>query len=96
MSPQEDLLVEVRKAIQRFSPEIEQAVGVKSIEILNEGIRQEGRWWHIPVLARPDPRRNFPYYELLAEIEIDLHKNHDVRVLLEPIFEDDLPNPPVH
>lgn len=96
MSAQDELIAKVNKTIQNFLPEIGKSVGVRSIEILNAGIREEDSWWYIPVLAKPEPKRSLPYYELLAEIEIDLDENHHLKVLFVPTSEDEIPGPPVH
>ena len=56
-----------------------------AIEIVEEGVQQQGDWWNLPVRAKDPPKRQWRYYEILANIEEDVTEETRQEVLLLPV-----------
>ncbi len=54
------------------------------IEVLADGVRKDGDWWHVPVRPTTDAPRTYEYYDRLSEVEDELTESKHVRVLLVP------------
>ncbi|MBI3921471.1 MAG: hypothetical protein HY318_08655 [Armatimonadetes bacterium] len=57
-----------------------------SIEVVKQGLRQDGKWWYVPVRPDRELPRTYEYYEVLTEIEDEIKQemNGEVDVLLVP------------
>jgi len=57
-----------------------------TIEIIEDGIRQDANWWYVPVRPDRDIPRTYEYYEVLTDVEDEVqHELEDgTEVLLVP------------
>ena len=55
------------------------------VQVVEDGVRQEGDWWYVTVQAREEPARQWRYYEILADIENDIAGDNHEKVLLVPV-----------
>ncbi len=69
-------------------------VGDITFEVDGEHIRRGDNWWRVPVRASQWPKRMFPIYEEMAEVEEEILENEKLNILLflgEPIAEEPEP-----
>ena len=59
-----------------------------NFNVLEDEIRRNEFGWDVPVRLDREPRRLFPYFEALAEVEIALADNEQLKVLLVPAYPD--------
>jgi hypothetical protein len=55
-----------------------------TLEVDEQGVRQEQYWWYVPVRPSQEPPKLFEYYEALAEVEGEIEENENLTVLLVP------------
>ena len=55
-----------------------------TIQIVEEGVREEGGWWHVPVFPDREFERRYRYYEQLTVVEDAVKQAYGVEVLLVP------------
>lgn len=55
--------------------------------VIEEEVKQDEFGWKVPVLLDKEPRKLFPYYEALADVEIALADEAHLKVLLIPAFD---------
>jgi hypothetical protein len=53
------------------------------IAVVENSVRQEGNWWHVPVHTDVEPR-TYQYYDILADVETQIVENEHINVLLVP------------
>jgi len=77
---QNQVLDLIRRALAKRHPQ------GATIEIIEDGIRQEGNWWHVPVRPDRDIPRTYEYYEVLTDVEDEVQHEFedDTEVLLVP------------
>jgi hypothetical protein len=86
---------QVREAITQVPP-----LEGTTLEVDEKGIYSsivgDKRWWRVPLIPRPYPRRLFPLYEVMAEIEEQLRDlNSDDILLFAGDFTQTTPAEPV-
>jgi hypothetical protein len=54
------------------------------IQVLENLIRQDTDWWHVPVRLTTNDPRTYQYYELLTDVEDEIFKKQQMNVLLVP------------
>ena len=55
--------------------------------VIEAEIRKDEFGWKVPILLDKEPRKMFPYYEALADVEIALADEAHLKVLLIPAFD---------
>jgi len=70
----------VADAVRRHLPH-RQPGGI-TMEVIEEGIRNEGPWWYVPLRPSAWPEKLFPYYEALADLEAALEEHEKLKVFL--------------
>lgn len=55
-----------------------------TVEVLEQGVRQDGGWWYVPVHPTVDLPRRAEYYEALVEAEDSIKEQAGLEVLLVP------------
>ena len=61
-----------------------------SIQILEQGVREEDETWYVPVQPSFDPQNTSRYYEALASIEAELLVDQGTNVLFIPVDPEEL------
>ena len=54
------------------------------IDVIEEGVRQDGDWWHVPVKPENEPPRTYAYYDTLATVEEEITESNHLNILLVP------------
>jgi len=57
-----------------------------TLEVIEDGIRQEKSWWDVPIRLSMDPPKLYELQEALVNVEIGLKDQENLTVFLEPIF----------
>lgn len=63
--------------------EVEEPLNIK-VEVLHQQVRPDGDFWYIPVRTDYNLPKRFPYYEKLTDVEIRLHDENHLNVMLVP------------
>jgi hypothetical protein len=72
----------VRERLQDRHP------GGVTIDVVDQEIRHEDDYWHVPVRPSTQPPRTFEYYDALAEVESELSEKEHLKVWLVPMMPD--------
>ena len=54
------------------------------IDVIEDGVRLDGNWWHVPVKPDDDPPRTYQYYDTLATVEEEITESQHLNILLVP------------
>ena len=73
---------EVIRLVEQYMA-AEEPVDIK-VEVLHNQVRPDGAFWHIPVRTDYNLPKRYPYYEKLTDVEIRLHDEDNIKVLLVP------------
>ncbi len=57
-----------------------------TLEVIEDGIRQEKSWWDVPIRLSMDPPKLYELQGALVNVEIGLKDQENLTVFLEPIF----------
>ena len=74
----EDIIRIVREHLERHPLD-----GI-SLTVLDDLVRADNEWWHVPVQPSRQPKSTIPYYDVLATVEEEILEDEDVDVLLVP------------
>jgi hypothetical protein len=56
-----------------------------NLDVDEQRIRPGEYAWYVPVRPDREPRKLFPYYEALADVEEELDEKEQLRVVLTPV-----------
>ena len=54
------------------------------IEVLEQGVHQEGNWWYVPIRPVKQQPKTYAYYGELVDVETELKEHENINVLLVP------------
>ena len=77
----------VRERIQEEHP------GGATLEVIEQNVHWQDGFWHVPVKISEEPRRKYQFYEVLADAEENLDENEHLKVLLVPVYPDEITLP---
>lgn len=63
-------------------------LGDITFAVLPDGVRQERYSWSVPVRPSRQPQAMYAYYEVLAEVEMQVEEHEHVNILFVPIYEE--------
>lgn len=65
-----------------------EGLDILPLTILIDEVRKEDDWWYVPIQSASTPKRSYPYYEILAEMEEALEQEDHLDVILVPVYPD--------
>ena len=74
----------VRQYLQA-QPRPKPMVGI-TLDVLEDDIYEERYAWRVPIVPGRQPRWMYAYYEVLAEVEVDLQEKENLNALFVPVF----------
>lgn len=74
----QDIVERVRDALRKHQPP------GTAVEVLEDEVRRERRWWYVPVRSDAEFPKTYQYYEFLADVEGELQDDQGLDVLLVP------------